>query len=37
VIVLDESDPQHYRVLVLIESIENSSPLEYLVPRPTSP
>jgi len=37
VIVLDESDPQHYRVLVLIESIENSAPLEYLVPRQPSP
>jgi hypothetical protein len=37
VIVLDESDPQYYRVLVLIESIENSSPLEYLVPRQPSP
>jgi hypothetical protein len=37
VIVLDESDPQHYRVLVLIESVENSAPLEYLVPRPSSP
>jgi hypothetical protein len=37
VIVLDESDLQHYRVLVLIESIENSSPLEYLVPRQPSP
>lgn len=32
-IVLDETDPQHYRVLVLIESIENGNPLEYLVPR----
>jgi hypothetical protein len=32
-IVLDENDPQHYRVLVLIESIENAHPLEYRVPR----
>lgn len=37
VIVIDESDPQYYRVLVLIESIENGNPLEYLVPRQTSP
>jgi hypothetical protein len=37
VIVLDESDPQHYRVLVLIESIANGAPLEYLVPRHPSP
>jgi Protein of unknown function (DUF3616) len=32
-IVLDENDPQHYRVLVLIEGIENAHPLEYRVPR----
>jgi hypothetical protein len=37
VIILQESDPQHYRVLVLLESIENGSPLEYLVPRLISP
>jgi hypothetical protein len=37
VIILDESDPQHYHVLVLLESIENGSPLEYLVPRLISP
>jgi Protein of unknown function (DUF3616) len=32
-IVLDEGDPQHYRVLVLIEGIENANPLEYRVQR----
>jgi hypothetical protein len=33
-IVLDEeNDAQHYRVLVLIESIENGHPLEFRVPR----
>jgi Protein of unknown function (DUF3616) len=35
VIVLDE-EPDHYRVLILIESIENGNPLEYRFQRPKS-
>ena len=32
-LVLSESNPKQFRVLVLIESIANASPLEFLIPR----
>ena len=32
-LVLDESDPRHYRALVLIESIDNARPTQYAIPR----
>ena len=32
-LVLSENNEKYYRVLVLIESIANGNPLEYLIPR----
>jgi hypothetical protein len=32
-LVLSENNAKQFRVLVLIESIANASPLEYVIPR----